>query len=183
MMCSMCLSWRSACKYQWSSCEWKDWKSKKIWRMRRNQCSLWRQQTKSLEGIPSECAKSDGVTALKKKQPGNAKMIWKPSILNSLLASLESQGRDYFKGDRSVTPWILGYKIFFALYSKFKCYPFFIHFSFPFIKTVKSYFGLFWFYIGESSRSVMIVAFMMLHSVSKGNKCLKLVNMSCRSFP
>ena len=44
------------------------------------------------------------------------------------------------KQDRDdVTPWILGYKKFFALYSKFRCYPFlsFLHFSFPFIKTIE----------------------------------------------
>jgi hypothetical protein len=75
---------------------------------------------------------------------------------------------------------MLGYKNFFALYSKFRCYPFLYSLFFSLYQNSRE---LFWFYIGESSRSVMIVAFMMLHSVSKGNKCLKHVNMSCRSFP
>jgi hypothetical protein len=39
------------------------------------------------------------------------------------------------------------------------------------------------FYVGVSPRSVMVVVFMLLHSVSKCKKCLKYVNISCRSFP
>jgi hypothetical protein len=38
------------------------------------------------------------------------------------------------------------------------------------------------FYVGVSPRSVLVVAFMLLHSVSKCKKCLKHVNMPCRSF-
>jgi hypothetical protein len=38
------------------------------------------------------------------------------------------------------------------------------------------------FYVDGSPKSVVVVAFMPLHSVSKCNKCLKHVNISCRSF-
>jgi hypothetical protein len=43
-------------------------------------------------------------------------------------------GRDSFKGDMSVTPLILGYENFFALYSKFRCYSLFLAFLFPSLK-------------------------------------------------
>jgi hypothetical protein len=41
----------------------------------RNQCKSLRLQTESPEGRPSECAKSDGIITLRKKQPGSVKMI------------------------------------------------------------------------------------------------------------
>ena len=78
-----------------------------------------------------------------------------------------------------VTPWILGYKNLFALYSKLRCYPFFYSLLFSLYQNSRE---LFWFYIGMSCKSVMIVAFMLLHSVSKCKKCLNHVNMSCRSL-
>jgi hypothetical protein len=40
--------------------------------------------------IPSECAKSNGVTTLRRKQAGSERMTWKPSTLSSLLANHES---------------------------------------------------------------------------------------------
>jgi hypothetical protein len=39
------------------------------------QCKSLRLQTESPEGRPSECAKLDGITIQRKKQPGSVKMI------------------------------------------------------------------------------------------------------------
>ena len=39
------------------------------------QCKSLRLQTESPEGRPSECARSDGITTPKKRQPGSVKMI------------------------------------------------------------------------------------------------------------
>jgi hypothetical protein len=69
-----------------------------------------------------------------------------------------------------VTPKILGYKTFFALYSKFYVLPYlFFTFLFPLLKQYR----VILIYVGVSPRSVMVVAFMLLHSVSKCKKCLK----------
>jgi hypothetical protein len=57
-----------------------------------------------------------------------------------------------------VTPWIFWYKNFFALYSKFKCYPF-LYSLFSLYQISRE---LFWFYINRSSSRVMIVAFMLV---------------------
>jgi hypothetical protein len=51
------------------------------------QFRFWRQQTQSLEEAPSECAKSNGVTIQRKKQPRKERMILKPSIPSSSLAN------------------------------------------------------------------------------------------------
>jgi hypothetical protein len=58
--------------------------------MLRSQLKFWRQEIGSLGGALSECANSNGAITQKKKQLGKEKMIWKPSTLNSLLASPES---------------------------------------------------------------------------------------------
>jgi hypothetical protein len=60
------------------------------------------------------------------------------------------------------------------------CYPFIYSL---FFSLYQNGIELLWFYIGVSSESIMILAFMLLHSVSKCKKILKHVNMSCRSFP
>jgi hypothetical protein len=72
--------------------------------MLRRQCKSLRLQTESPEGRPSECAKLDGITIQRKKQPGSVKMICWLNTQSSLLANPESRGRDSFKGDRFVTP-------------------------------------------------------------------------------
>jgi hypothetical protein len=51
---------------------------------------------------------------------GSVKMIWWPSIPSSLLANHVSRGRDSFKGDRFVMPWIWGYKISSPISIKFR---------------------------------------------------------------
>jgi hypothetical protein len=132
---------KNACEYQKSSCQWKTLKFKRIWHTLRSHRKFWRQQNGSLGGTPSECAKSNGAITQKNKQPGKEKMIWEPSTLNYLLASPESRGWDSFKGDRSVTPWIWGYKISFLWSSKFRCYSSLSHSSF----TLSSFIPLFFF--------------------------------------
>jgi hypothetical protein len=124
MICFTCLSWWNACGYQKSSCQWK------TWRILRSKRKFWTQQIRSLGGTPSGCAKSNGAITQTKKQPEKEKMMWEPSTLNSLLASPESRGQDSFKGDRSVTPWIWGYKISFLWSSKLRCYSSLSHSSF-----------------------------------------------------
>ena len=83
----------------------------------------------------------------------------------------------------SVTPWILGYKKFFSLYSKFRSYSFLSSLYFPYIKTKENYFVIYWRKPSEvSPRGTLTVAFMSLHNVSMCEKCLKPVNIPCRSF-
>jgi hypothetical protein len=56
-----------------------------------------------------------------------------------------------------------------------------LSFSFFYIKV--SYFVVYWRKPSEvNPRGTLVVAFMSLHSVSMCEKCLKHVNMSCRSF-